>query len=325
MNRFWTYFVLAFIFGSLDISAQDLHLVDSIIDTYPKSFLSPERLSIRIYSDFKDQTQRARAIYAWVGKNIEYDVKALNSHKKRKSFSYNTTSEKLRKEAKLQTKVANQTFRKKKAVCYGYSVLYKKLCDLCEIPCMVISGGDKTKYSQIDRKPSRNAHAWNSVKINNSWEFIDVTWAAGSVDKKIKRFIPDYSDTYFFLSPEKFFLKHFPKDTSWILTNKTKEDFVKLPLYYSDYLSMDITIINPLEGVISIAEKDTINFKISNLPQSYSISYKFSNEKFAHFVEPDFLDISSCEFSIVNTSSRDGYLVLFIEEKPFAAYKIRLL
>ena len=28
----------------------------------------------------------------------------------------------------------------------------------------------------------------------------------------------------------KFFLNHFPKDTLWILTNKSKNDFVKLPL-----------------------------------------------------------------------------------------------
>jgi hypothetical protein len=324
MNRLWTYVIFIFFVGSLNISGQDLHLVDSIIDTYPKSFLSPERLSIRICSDFTDKTQRARAIYAWIGRNIEYDVKALSKHKKKKSFSYKLISEKQRKEAKLQTKVASQTLRRKKAVCYGYSVLYKKLCDLCEIPCLVISGGSKTKYGQIG-KPSRSSHAWNSVKINDSWNLVDVTWAAGSVNKKTKKFIPDYSDTYFFLSPEKFFLKHFPKDTSWLLTNKNKDDFVKLPLYYSNYLDSDISIIYPLEGVISISKKDTINFKILNLPISYSISYKFTSEKHGYLIEPKNQDNSYCEFSIINNPSRDGYLTIFIENKSFVSYKIKIL
>lgn len=325
MKRFCTYFVFVLSFVSLDISAQDFCAVDSIISTYPRTFLSPERLSIRICSDFKDQTERARAIYAWIGNNIKYDVKALNTHKKRRSYSYKSINEKLKKEEKLQSKVANQTLRKSKGVCYGYSVLYKKLCDLCEIPCIVIGGGAKTKYSQIGKKPSRTAHAWNSVKINDSWKFVDVTWAAGSVDKKTKKFIPYYSDTYFFLPPEKFFLNHFPKDTSWILAKKTKNDFIKLPLYYGDYLSTDVSVISPSEGIISKTKGDTIHFNLVNLPKSYTISYKFSAEKFGHLIEPTCCDNFNCEFYIINNFSCDGYLLLFIEEKPFAAYKIKIL
>lgn len=307
----------------MSASAQEFEKVDSLIDYYPRSFLNTEKLALRICTDFKDQTQQARAIYAWIGKNIEYDVKAFYSKKKSKNISYKSEEERQRKEAKLQNRISNQTFRKKKAVCYGYSVLYKKICDMCEIHCKVITGGDKTQFSQIDKKPSRRSHAWNSVYVNDSWKLIDVTWAAGAVDKKTKKFIPGYSDSYFFLSPEKFFLNHFPKDTSWILTNKTKDEFVKLPLYHSSYISSDISITNPMEGVVYVSENDTINFTILNLPTSSSVSYRYKNEKNGYIVNPKYHNPSYCEFGIINHLPRDGYLTIFIDSKPISTYKIK--
>jgi transglutaminase/protease-like cytokinesis protein 3 len=194
----------------------------------------------------------------------------------------------------------------------------------------VISGGDKIKWSQIGKSPSLKAHAWNSVRVNNSWKLVDVTWGSGTVDKKKKMFYPEYTDVYFFLSPEKFYLKHFPKDTSWILENKTKDDFVRLPLFYESYLKSNITIASPADGVISLSEKDTINFKILNVPSLHSISYQYSTYQYsrnnnAYEKEPKNWNQIYSEYEIVNKLTRNGYLTIFCDLKPLATYKIIIL
>ena len=51
-----------------------------------------------------------------------------------------------------------------KAVCDGDSYTYKYLCDLAEIPCIVVLG-------TINGTP----HAWNMIWINNEPAFVDVT------------------------------------------------------------------------------------------------------------------------------------------------------
>lgn len=97
---------------SLESNAQELSKVDSIIDTYPKTFINPKRLSERICFDFSDPTERVRAIYAWEAKNVKYNVKALYSKKKARRFKYNSREEKIRKENNFQNKLANRTLSK---------------------------------------------------------------------------------------------------------------------------------------------------------------------------------------------------------------------
>lgn len=58
----------------------------------------------------------------------------------------------------------------KKAVCDGYAMAYKYLCDKAGITCMTVYGDacDKGVYS---------SHAWNMVKISkNKCVHVDVTW-----------------------------------------------------------------------------------------------------------------------------------------------------
>ncbi len=50
-------------------------------------------------------------------------------------------------------------------VCEGYSRAFKVLCDVCDIPCAIITGD------------AGEAHMWNYVKMHNGlWFAVDVTW-----------------------------------------------------------------------------------------------------------------------------------------------------
>lgn len=49
----------------------------------------------------------------------------------------------------------------KKAVCEGYALAYKYLCNAAGIQCeMIVS----------------DTHAWNAVYLNNAWYYVDTTW-----------------------------------------------------------------------------------------------------------------------------------------------------
>ncbi len=52
-----------------------------------------------------------------------------------------------------------------KAVCEGYSRAMQYLCNLMNIPCILVTGVSHNE-----------GHMWNQVKINGDWYNVDVTW-----------------------------------------------------------------------------------------------------------------------------------------------------
>ena len=54
-------------------------------------------------------------------------------------------------------------------MCEGYALAYKYYMNRLNIPCKVVSGVSKGQ-----------PHAWNQIKINGKWYFVDATWDDGS-------------------------------------------------------------------------------------------------------------------------------------------------
>ncbi|MGV8830170.1 MAG: transglutaminase domain-containing protein [Breznakibacter sp.] len=300
--------------------AQNYSKIDRIVELYPKS-QSQEKLAERICNDFEQPDERVRAIYTWIARNVKYDTKKFYSKKKHNYIKYKTKEEKQIKEKKLEDKVAKKTISSHKAVCYGYSVLFQRMCVLCDIQCKIITGASKTKPNQIGKKP-RYDHAWNAVLINNEWKMIDVTWGAGYVNEKEKKFYPSYTDTYFFTEPKLFALKHFPQDSTWALSGFSKTEFTNQPLYYSAFMSSEIDNILPEKGIINIGPKESIVIRISDNKYWNSVTYSFSKGKFSHECQPEIVDNNYCEFHIPNNGKSNEYLTLFINNNAIICYKI---
>ena len=55
--------------------------------------------------------------------------------------------------------------RDRKGVCYDYSEFFYALCTKAGIRCQLIYG-----------RANGGEHAWNRVRINGKWKYIDVTW-----------------------------------------------------------------------------------------------------------------------------------------------------
>ncbi len=181
---------------------RDFRQIDVSVRVYSKSQpIIPGELVNELVSGMSDSTDRLRAIYTWIAKNISYDL-----------ASYRLSDKK--------SHPTDEVLKTRKAVCSGYSALFKRLCELAGLKAVVIEGYAKGYgYSPFTKFISTN-HAWNAVFLDNEWHFVDVTWAAG-LPKEItgNNQIIDL-DGYFFISPEKLIKTHLPEDPIWQLQDK---------------------------------------------------------------------------------------------------------
>jgi len=317
-------FLLAILFLALAniTQAQDYSKVDNVVNSYPKSFSSPEKLAEQINTDFTSETDKVRAIFTWIGSNVRYDLREYNSGGNAIAFTYGSEQEKLQKEIKFRYELAVKTLRSKKGVCQGYTAFFHVLCDLCQIKCLDIPGTSKTNLAQIGKLPKASDHVWNAVKIGDSWKLIDVTWASGAVNTQSGKFISQFNDAYFFTNPEVMFLNHFPDDARMLMTEKSAEDFANLPLFYGDYIKSDYEITFPNEGILSLGKANVIPFKIENLPPKQQISYVFTGEGIVKLAETK-TNGNLTEFDVRLDSKSKGYLTIYVNNKSVVSYKIQ--
>lgn len=312
------FFIVIYI---LPVVSQDFISIDKIVDAYPRNISKPEKLAEMIKRDFNTDIEKARAIYRWIATSIKYDVDAYYSGVKSTSYSYSTLEEKKQKELELQKKQVEQTLKKKKAVCEGYSGLFQNLCDMVGVECVTILGYSKTSDRDIGRIPKSTDHAWNAIKIDNKWKLIDVTWGAGSVNYSKKEFIPQFNDIYFLTPPELFFLKHFPENKDWLFVNKSLEDFIELPLYYSEFAVSGIKIIEPEKGIIKTKPNDIIKFKWRTTLETKDLTYGFKGDMYARELTVDKKgDILSFEIAI--EKSVPGLVTFYYKGSAVVSYKL---
>ncbi|MEO9485042.1 MAG: transglutaminase domain-containing protein [Ekhidna sp.] len=152
----------------------------------------------------------AEALAYWMMLNIQYDIE---------SFVNNT----------LQPSDWQTTFSSRKAVCSGYSELYKELCFRTGIWCQVINGYAKGNGFVDDGIFERPNHAWNVIELNGVFHLMDITWASGYVNLEMGqwKYVKISRSKFLFVEPEKFIESHLPCQRRWQLLNQpiTMKDF----------------------------------------------------------------------------------------------------
>lgn len=123
-------------------------------------------LASTITRDKTTQVEKSRAIYSWISKNVSYDIDELNKNG-----------------AKFYT--AEDTLRIRNVMCTGYANLNAALHRAIGIEAVVVYG-----------QAGGGLHAWNEIRLGNSWYFQDTTWGAGYVIGD--RFYFDYREKYLF-------------------------------------------------------------------------------------------------------------------------------
>ena len=145
---------------------------------YIKSGIDLYNIDLIIYevvSADMDKPEQIRAIHEWMVKNICYDTSLMSRH-------------------------VNSLLQTGKATCQGYAELFYVFMGELDIDCRLISGNAKGE-----------SHAWNCVRLDGEWYYIDVTW-----DDPLVGGHSDYRDgrnlryTYFLRPESVFSLDHTP-------------------------------------------------------------------------------------------------------------------
>jgi hypothetical protein len=206
------------------------------------------KISALLTAPFSKDEQKAIAIFRWIANTINYDCKEF--HRIMKGII----------NSKKQT--VKKVLRRKKAVCGGYSNLYYTLAKKAGLECEKISGFAKNSYQDIGRIQHKSNHAWNSVKINEEWKLLDVTWGSGYVDEKCKKFSRFFNPVYLFPKPEQFIVNHFPENSEWqLLAQKVeKKDFFYFPLPHNAFFYLDYKFLNQKKGIINVPEDTFFEF-----------------------------------------------------------------
>ncbi len=323
MKTFLIYTVIL-LFNNL-VAAQISQQVIEKVGTYPSKFNHYEQLSKRVMADFEGDYDRAAAIYTWVAKHIQYDAKAFFSGRVVRSarYTYRTEAEKIQKEQALRDELGMETLKKKKAVCQGYSELYRLLCRACGITCEVISGYSRTGVSDIGQSRPKADHAWNAIRINDKWLFVDATWGAGHVNYQKKQFVPDFTPAYFAVEAEVFGYNHYPEEAQWNFTKLTLKDFSKQPLVYHSFFGKGLELVSR-QGQIKKARKGqiAIELKATN-DKEHAFYYAFRDMK---YMQPAKVERKGALriLTIDTHNRRSAYLDIIIDEETVLTYQLKL-
>lgn len=319
-NVLFSFLFLIFFFSSSTYS-QKYNSVDSIVDTYSKDVNHIDQLVGLINKDFFLQDQKVRAVYRWIATNISYDINLSELIDSRgiNAFSYKTEKEKEIKEKKFKSDLVTNAMISRKTVCHGYSALVENLCLKLGIETKIILGNLKSNPSQIGELPSVTNHAWNAVKIDSKWYFIDVTLGAGFVSGKTNLFKFYYNDSYFFISPERFFLNHYPSDEKWLLVTKNKNDFAQLPLFFGPYFQYNYQLIKPESGVFLLNKNENLVFAIKGLKQYDTVEYSISIDNKITYLEQE---NNTLDYSIPLLGKEDSYVSIYVNRKLIVIYKV---
>ena len=226
-------------------------------------------LTKELTSPFPDDMSKSRAIFRWITENIQYDYKYYNRFYYRgrfpKAYKCRNDEQCKTREIAWEIKYVDKVLRKRKAVCLGYAMLFKKMCELAGIQSEIVTGSVRTEYYQVGAAGS-GEHAWNVVWLDSSYYLLDPTWASGGCsrdeDGKLTDFFKDFDEYYWLTPPSDFARSHFPQEAKWaLLPGYAGDNFAANPYYLSSQLS-NLKLIAPHSGLITAKLGDTIRFKL---------------------------------------------------------------
>jgi transglutaminase/protease-like cytokinesis protein 3 len=227
----------------------------SEVDNYTKTLSlkythNVDTLAKRLTIKYENEIDKARSIFVWIANNISYDIYSFNKG--------NINSKIVEIEYVLQFK---------STVCSGYANLFKRMCDIAGIKCLIISGYAKDKSYVPSIPLERIKHAWNIILVDNNLYIIDPTWGSGVVDNNNK-YIKKINEKYFLADPEEFCKTHYPINSTFQLLER--------PILFQEFISNSIDKNKSLK---KINFKDSINtiFNLSTYEYQLVTTIDFAN------------------------------------------------
>ncbi|AEA42788.1 transglutaminase domain-containing protein [Fluviicola taffensis] len=200
------------------------------------------------------QTQQVELFCYWIAENISYDTESYVSGK---------------------TTETAKILVSRKGVCQNYAELLQKMCESVQIECHIVSGYSKG-YGYSKKKPFQSPdHAWNIVKVDGKYLFVDATWSCGYVDqvKGSLMFFKELKIEEIFADPNYFLMTHLPGDPRWQIRNNpitmtsfTSNDSVK------DMLKLTLPNYNYLDSLKTYLAADSLDRRVMSAISTYNFN-----------------------------------------------------
>ena len=231
---------LSVIFHSESTFAIDYQKIINHVNSTPaKAENSTQELSAYLCRPFDSETEKFAVIYYWVAKNITYNY-SLST----KNLYYENIDQ-----------IIDHAVKYKNGVCQHYSELFVRLCQHKGLTAFVVGG-----YTQTNGKIDELSHAWNIIKVNGKWYFVDATWAGSAVQENTRSLFPNQ---FFMIRPEENIKTRMPFDPIWQALSK--------PLKYHEF---DKGFVNQVQKG-NFNYNDSINKHLRlNRTQRYQASVK---------------------------------------------------
>lgn len=208
--------------------------IDKLVAATPRSAAGSVRdLAGYLVKPAQNDLEKVRAIYAWIIKNVDYDVAAYIS-------------------GNLGDQSAQAVLKTHKGVCAGYSRLFEALAKEAGIDALEVSGFSKgAGYSVSGQLQAQPDHAWSVVKIDDKWQLLDCTWAAGFINSQ-NQFVRQQCDYYFLTPPGDFVFDHLPEDPKWQLVDKpvTKDEYALMVYLRPPFFENEMKLVSHTQGII---------------------------------------------------------------------------
>ena len=273
-------FLSFLLFASVSVQSQNFSNIEQKVKQYPK-LISVEKLAERIAKDFSAKENQVKAAFYWLTQNIRYDlVSFYNPRNKRIGFQYQNETERRQKLQAIKDAIVKETLQTRKAVCEGYAQSLAKICNLLGIENEVIKGYIRNSTRDINSSNKSTNHAWNAVKLNDKWMYIDATWSAGAVING--RWQRKFNPYYYNIPLKNYFKTHYPEDKLWQLRvgRLDIDDYFNQPIYSSVFLSSSIELVKPLKGII-IPKNNTIEIQLKNVKATDRVMFGFLGYQYA--------------------------------------------
>ncbi len=209
------------------------------------------QLSKYLTGPYENDLDKVRSIFTWITKNIKYDYAAY-------------------KNGNLRLNKSNEdVLKRQKAVCYGYSTLFKALCNQANIEAEVVSGYSKKTLDAVSDLGEAD-HAWNSVKIDGKWYLLDATWTS-TLQNNRDAFMATLDTDYFLPAPEDLILNHLPSDPMWQLMDciVTTDIFIENSDAIKSYLDTAKHCVNHTDTLAQFEKLSLIHKKVISDERAY--------------------------------------------------------
>ena len=313
-------FLLLVIF-SPHLFSQNYDYIDSKAKNY-SNILNTVSLSNKIKSDFNTDEEKVRALFVWLVENMQYYTNKKSWASVRLEFYFSKYQKERDTRKKEKIRIEN-AFKNNKANCYGFSLIFKEVCDLLKIESKIIIGYSRGNLLTIGEDNEIKNHSWNSVKINNRWQLIDISWAIGYlvIDKKAK------IDYYYLNSPTEFLNQHLPANPKWQLTSNkiSKEDFISTPILYPKYYNSEFKLSIEEHGIIKTSKKSRyFTIRFDEVPKDHIISYAYLKDSYSKPLIIKKNDNGTYKVKIKFNKKQNSYLTIYSDFIPLIGYKIEL-